>query len=59
MADEVLVVKIKDIVFRQSDIRRIREAIRDQMKEGVVVLPDFMDAIVVPKDIEVRVEKEE
>lgn len=58
MDDEVLIVKCK-VILHPRDTHRIREAIIDQMKEGVVVLPDYMEAIVVPKDVEVRVEQED
>lgn len=55
MNDKVLVVKINHVVSSER-LDLIRQAIVNQMKTGVVLLPFGCEAIVVPEDIEVKVE---
>ena len=55
MNDKVLVVKINHIVSSER-LDLIRQAIVNQMKMGLVILPNGCEAIVVPEDIEVKVE---
>ena len=55
MNDKVLVVKINQVVSSER-LDLIRQAIVNQMKTGVVLLPFGCEAIVVPENIEVKVE---
>lgn len=54
MAD-ILVVKV-NMFIRSKDLQDIDKYIRDSIKTGVVVLPPYCEAQVVPENIEVRVE---
>lgn len=54
MAD-ILVVKV-NMFMRSKDLQNIDKYIRDSIKTGVVVLPPYCEAQVVPENIEVRVE---
>jgi len=54
MAD-ILVVKV-NMFMRSKDLQDIDKYIRDSIKTGVVVLPPYCEAQVVPENIEVRVE---
>ena len=51
---DVLIIR-PDIMLKPSTMHNIREAIKEQIKEGVVVLPAYLKAelINVPEDIEV------
>lgn len=53
--NEVLVVRCNAPLSRVTE-DYIRDHIIEQMKTGVVVLPNICEAIIVPKDIEVKVE---
>lgn len=53
---DLLVIK-PNIHLSPRDLRRIRESVQQQKETGLVILPFFCEAIVVPKDIEVRVEE--
>ena len=55
---DVLVIKC-NFLFKERYYKLIYENILKQMEHGVVVLPFGVEAIVVPKDIEVRVEGSE
>lgn len=54
---DVLIIR-PDILLKPSTMNNIREAIKEQVKEGVVVLPAYLKAelINVPEDIEVVIE---
>lgn len=54
MAD-ILVVKV-NMFMRSKDLQDIDKYIRDSIKTGVVVLPPYCEAQVVPENIDVRVE---
>lgn len=54
MAD-ILVVSVK-MFANQKQMDNITNYIRESMKTGLVVLPAYCEAVVVPEDIEVRVE---
>ncbi len=54
MAD-ILVVKV-NMFMRSKDLQDIDKYIRDSIKTGVVVLPPYCEAQVVPENIEVRIE---
>lgn len=53
--NDVLVVKM-DIRMAPTQLQRIYDSIISQKEKGVVLLPAGCEAIIVPKDIEVRVE---
>lgn len=55
MTENVLVVKVNAHI-KSKDLKAIEKHIRDSMKTGLVVLPSYCEAQVVPKDIEVRME---
>ena len=55
--DEILVVKV-NARFADRDMKEIRKIIMKQKSEGVVVLPYYCEAIIVPKDVKVEVESE-
>lgn len=52
---DVLVIKI-NANLNQRSLTRIRECIMRQKESGLVILPDFCEVIVVPKDIEIQLE---
>lgn len=54
MAD-ILVVTVK-MLATQKDMDNITKYIRESMKNGLVVLPAYCEAVVVPDGVEVRVE---
>lgn len=56
MNDQVLVVQLKTLVSSDK-IQKMYESILSQIEKGVVLLPVGCEAIVVPKDIEIRVEE--
>lgn len=58
MNDQVLVVKMNTLVSGDK-MQKIYESILSQVEKGVVLLPVGCEAIVVPKDIEIRVEAKE
>lgn len=54
--DDILVVKC-NMTLRARDFTRLQHILLEQKKSGVIVLPRWCDAIFVPKDVEVRVQK--
>ena len=53
--NELLIIKV-NAFFRQKDMIEICEYINEARKTGTIVLPPYCDAIVCPKDIEVKIE---
>lgn len=56
--DEILVVKV-NARFADKDMNEIRKIIMKQKSEGVVVLPYYCEAVIVPEDVEIKVESED
>lgn len=54
MAD-ILVVKV-NMFMRSKELQEINRYIRDSMKTGVVVLPPYCDAQVIPDGVEIKIE---
>lgn len=57
MEKQVLVVKL-NMHLRAKDIQRIRKSIMKQKETGLVILPTFCDALLVPEGIDILVEEE-
>lgn len=55
MAD-ILVVKV-NMFCRAKELNDIRNYIFNQKESGVVILPPYCEAVVVPEDVEIRVEE--
>lgn len=55
MMKEVLVVRA-NCVLSARRLQDIRERILSQMKSGVILLPVELTALIVPEDIEIKVE---
>lgn len=58
MGDQILVVKMSTVVSGER-INKIYKSILEQMKTGVVVLPNGCEPVLIPKDIEVQIENGE
>lgn len=53
--DEVLIVRY-NLVVPKGYLEKARQEIMLQLKDGVVVLPYYMEPVIVPKDVEIRLE---
>ena len=53
--NQVLVVKVNAHIS-QEDYKKLAVSLCAQMKLGLVLLPVYCDAIIAPKDIEVKIE---
>ena len=54
---DLLVVKVKSGINVKADLMdHWRKEIRRQKETGIVVLPWFLEAEVVPEDVEIKVE---
>lgn len=57
--NDLLVVKVEDGVNIKADMMgHWRKEIMKQKETGVIVLPWFLTAVVVPEDIEIRFDEE-
>lgn len=52
---DLLIIKVNANIS-QGGMKRIRESITRQKEEGLIILPYFCEALVVPKGIETEVE---
>ena len=52
---DVLVVKI-NALFPTETLSKIRKHILRQKESGVIVLPSYCEALMVPEDIEIKLE---
>lgn len=57
MNDEILVIYI-DMILRPSAMQQLKDRIKKEMSEGLVILPGYAKPILCPKNIEVRIETE-
>ena len=53
--NDILIIKSR-IVIKPEKLNEFREMFIKQKAEGVVVIPPYFDALVVPEDIEIRME---
>lgn len=54
--DEILVLRCKH-AFKKEDMEKLRRLVLRQVFEGVVILPDYVEPIIVPAGLEVRIEE--
>lgn len=54
---ETIILKLKATLKRET-LDALYLDILEQMKNNVVILPPFMDVIIIPKNTEILVEKE-
>lgn len=54
MSKDILVVKV-DQVMKAEDISKILQILLKQREEGVIVLPCYCSAMVVPDDVTIKV----
>lgn len=54
--DDILVVKL-NAAMPTADFEKIRNLILSQKESGVILLPFCCTAQIIPKDIEIKVEK--
>lgn len=52
---DILVIKV-NMFFRPKELDSISNYIRESAKTGVIILPPYCDAQVVPDNLEIRVE---
>ena len=57
--DEILVIKVNGFNLSPEDMHNLRQQIIKQKEEKVVLLPYYCEAIIVPEDVDIRVEEEE
>lgn len=57
---DLVIVKVKDGINVKADMMGYwRKEIMKQKETGVIVLPWFLTAVVVPENVEIQFEKEE
>ncbi len=56
---EILVIKVNSLNLSPEDMHDLRQQIIKQKEEKVVLLPYYCEPIIVPEDIEIRVEEKE
>lgn len=52
---DILIIKV-NVFMRPKEMDNISRYIRDSMKTGLVILPPYCDAQVVPEGIEVQID---
>ena len=55
--DEILVIRC-NLMLYPNELEQERKKVMEQLKDGVVVLPGYMQPVIVPKDVEIRLEGE-
>lgn len=59
MSDLMIVKVVEGVSIDPDKMRHLRNEIIKQKETGVIVLPWFLTAVVVPEDTEIRVESED
>ena len=52
---DILVIKC-DAMVNSETLKQLRQIFLKEKEEGVVVMPAFCDALIIPEDIEIKVE---
>ncbi|MFA5655136.1 MAG: hypothetical protein WDA37_00165 [Dysgonamonadaceae bacterium] len=55
MDEDILVVRV-NMFLKNKEQEAVRQYILEQRKTGVIVLPLYCEAIMVPKDVEIKFE---
>lgn len=55
MNNDILVVRV-NMFLKSKEQEAVRQYILEQQKTGVIILPPYSEAIVVPKDVEIKFE---
>ena len=55
MDNNILVIKV-NMFLKNKEQEAVRQHILEQRKTGVIVLPPYCEAIMVPKDVEIKFE---
>lgn len=55
MNNDILVVRV-NMFLKNKEQESVHQYILEQRKTGVIVLPPYCEAIVVPKDVEIKFE---
>jgi len=55
---EILVIKTNNFKLSPQDMHNLRQQIIKQKEEKVVVLPYYCEPIIVPEDVDIRVEED-
>lgn len=53
MDNNILVIKV-NMFLKNKEQEAVRQHILEQRKTGVIVLPPYCEAIMVPKDVEIK-----
>ena len=56
--DEILVIKVNKFNLNPEDMHNLRQKMIKQKEEKVVLLPYYCEAIIVPEDVDIRVEED-
>ena len=59
MSKDILVIRPKDVMLSPGMLGNLRDRIHDQVKTGVVVIPEWCEVIKCPEDVEIQVENKE
>ena len=55
MDNDILVIKV-NMFLKNKEQEAVRQHILEQRKTGVIVLPPYCEAVMVPKDVEIKFE---
>lgn len=55
MDNDILVVKV-NMFLKNKEQEAVRQHVLEQRKTGVIILPPYCEAIMVPKDVEIKFE---
>lgn len=56
--DDILVIKYP-FLMKNSHATQLYESILKQKENGVIIIPDYCEVVIAPKDVEIKVEMEE
>lgn len=54
--NDILVVRVNIVMKDRLKLKELRERILREKEEGVILLPPYCSAIIVPEDTEIKVE---
>lgn len=56
--DDILIVKYP-FLMKNDQATKLRDSILKQKENGVIILPDYCEVVIAPKDTEVKIENDE
>lgn len=54
--DDILVIKYP-FLMKNADASKLYESLLKQKENGIIIVPDYCEVVIAPKDVEIKMEE--